>query len=118
MALSPGACLGELALAPGWRRTATVAALGAAELLALPAADYHRLLVRCSHPPLHHTRSIPSRLELPSTVSMLPRRLYCHAYHGLIVHLLMFWAPDALFACASDCTTCNCMAALQVPYTL
>ena len=47
VALSPGACLGELALVPGGRRTATVAALGAAELLALPAADYHRLLARC-----------------------------------------------------------------------
>ena len=45
-ALAPGACLGELALVPGGRRTATVAALGAAELLALPAAEYHRLLVR------------------------------------------------------------------------
>ncbi len=52
VALAPGACLGELALVPGGHRTATVAAMGAAELLALPAAEYHRLLVRPGHSPL------------------------------------------------------------------
>ncbi len=59
-ALAPGACLGELALVPGGRRTATVAALGAAELLALPAAEYHRLLVRLRGRPIPRPNPAPA----------------------------------------------------------